>query len=104
VGRIDDQYVCPFDEPLEDLGGGRRFEIEDQSALVAVVEVPRVVVVGARLRRDLVPHAPRVARRRLDFDHVRAEVAQDDRRARTGDEARQVDDLQSRKDVVSFHG
>src|SRR6202008_1958336 len=47
---------------------------------------------------------PGVAVRRLDLDHVGAEIRQDHRRAGAGDEARHVDDLQAGKDVVFGHG
>ena len=101
--RIDDQHVRPPDQPLEDVPRARRLEIERESPLVAVVEMPGIVVGGARLRRNLVRDPPRIAARRLDLDHVGAEVGQDHRRARTRDEARQVDHLESREDVVTRH-
>src|SRR4029077_2869866 len=65
--------------------------------------VPGIVVVRAGLGRYLVADPPGVARGRLDLDHVRAEVAEEHRGARAGDEARQVHHLQARKDVVRRH-
>ena len=76
----------------------RLLEVERDRALVAV---RRVVVgrpaggVGGRL-----PAARVVAARRLDLDHVRAEVAERHRDERPGEDARQVDD----DDVVERRG
>ena len=78
----------------------RRFQIERDAALVAVVQVTGIGILGLRLRRDLVPDSPHIAGGRFDFDHVRAKVGQDHRGAGTGDEARKVHDFQSRKDIV----
>src|SRR5262245_55752717 len=71
--------------------------------------MPGIVVLGAGLRWDLEYHPLQVTRGRFNLDHVSAKVGQDHRRARTGDETREVHYLQSRENVViwrcvlSFH-
>ena len=55
------------------------------------------------MRRNLVADAPQLALGRFDFDHVRAEIGQNDRGSGTSDEARKIDNLQFRKNVVSCH-
>jgi hypothetical protein len=47
---------------------------------------------------------PEIAGRRLHLDDVGAEIGQDYGSAGTGDEAREVNDLQSGKDIVARHG
>ena len=102
--RVDDQDIGPLDQPPQNALRLGRLQIERQSALVAIVEVPGIVVLGARLRRDLVSYPPGIAGRRFDLDHVGAEVGQDHRGSRTRDEARQVHHLQSGENVVACHG
>ena len=63
-----------------------RFQIERQSPLVAIVQVPGIVVVGSRLGRNLVPDSPCVTRGRFNLDHVSAKIGQDHGGARPGDE------------------
>src|SRR2546425_2711270 len=103
MGGVDDQHVCPLDQSLENLPRLGRFQVECQSPLVAIVQMPGIVLGGAGLGRNLVPNSPGVARGRLDLDDVGAEVGQDHRRPGTGDEARQVHYLQSGKNVVGRH-
>src|SRR5215813_5580936 len=99
--RVDDHHIRPFDEPFENLSRAGGFQIHSHSAFVAIVQMPGIVVLGAGLRRDLEYNSLRVARWRFNLDHVSAKVGQYHRRARTGDEAREVHYLQSREDVVS---
>jgi hypothetical protein len=47
-------------------------------------------------------HSPQIAIGWLDLDHVGAEVRQDNGCARTSDEARKIDDLQSREDIIAY--
>ena len=75
--RVDDQHVGPFDQPLENLLGARRFQIERHAALVAIGQVPGIGVFRLRLRRDLVTMSPEVAVGRLNLDDVSAKVGQD---------------------------
>ena len=93
--RIDDEHVGPFDELLDDLLGGRRFQVDRHAALVAVGQVEGIGILRKRLRRDVLPVPPELAAWRLYFDHVSAEVGQDDGGARTSDEAREVHHLQT---------
>ena len=107
--RVDDHDVGPFDQPLENLHRVGRFQVDRHSALVAIVQMPEIVVPRVRLRRDLVHHSPQVAGGWLDLDDLGAEVGQDDRGARTRDETGEVHDLQAREDIVgcvlvSCHG
>ena len=60
-------------------------------------------ILRLRLRGNLVPVPPVIAARRLDLDDLGAEVGQDHRGARGGNEARQIHDFQARKDVVASH-
>ena len=92
---VDDQHIGPLDEPFENLPRVSRLQIESQSPLVAIVQVPGIVILGARLRRDLVSNPPQIARGRFDLDHISAKVGQDDRCTRTRDEAREIDDLET---------
>ena len=92
--RVDDEHVGPFDELFENLLGRRRFQVDRHAALVAVGQVPGVGLFRKR-RRDLLPVPPELAAWRLHFDHVSAEVGQDDGGAGTSDEAREVHHLQT---------
>src|SRR6516165_6816552 len=101
--RIDEEYVGPLDQLLEDLRGAGRLQVERDAALVAVGEMPLIGFICVRLRRDLVRMSPRVAARRFDFDDVGAEIRQDDGGAGRRDEACEVNHLESRKNVVAWH-
>src|SRR5215471_8904016 len=101
--RIDDEYVGPRDKLLDDLMGAGRLQVERDAALVAVGEMPLIGFICVRLRRDLVRMSPGVAARRFDFDDVGAEIRQDDGGAGRRDEAREVHDLEPRKNVVACH-
>ena len=90
MGGIHDQHVGPFDEPFDDCSCLGRFEIQGQSPLVAIVQMPGIVVPGARLRRNLVNDALQITRRRLDLDYLSAEVRQNHGCSWTGDEARKI--------------
>ena len=76
-------------EPVEHLAGRGLLQVERNRALVAIeAEVARAH--GARAAR---PHgAEQVALRRLDLDHVRAEVAQRARRVGPEHDGREIDD------------
>src|SRR5262245_4447014 len=101
--RIDDEYVGPRDKFLQNLLRAGRLQVERDAALVAVGKMPLIGVICRRLRRDLVPISPGVAARRLDLDDVGAEVGQDHRGAGRRNEAREVNYLQSGKNVVTCH-
>src|SRR5258708_7297865 len=101
--RVDDEYVGPLDELLENLRSARGFQIERDATLVAVGQVPGIGVLRLRLRRDLVPMPPEVAARRLHFDDLGAKVRQDHRGAGTRDETREIHHLEPGKDVVTCH-
>src|SRR6516225_4820123 len=40
--RVDDESIGPLDQPFEHFSGFRRFQVERQAALIAVVQVPQV--------------------------------------------------------------
>lgn len=102
--EVDNQHVGPFDEPLENFFRAGRFEIDRESTLVTIVEMPRVVLARARVRRCPVGMPVGIAKSgRLDFDDVRAEVGQHGRCAGTRDEAGEVDNSQAGKNVVVRH-
>jgi hypothetical protein len=72
--RVDNENVGPFDEFFENLLRARGFQIKSDAALVAIGEVPRVGILGDRLRREVVRNSPQVAVRRLNLDDVGAEI------------------------------
>ena len=78
--KIDDEHIRPHDEPLENLPRVRRFQIDGQSALVAIIQMPRIVLVGDRLRWYFVRMPMWVAGSgRFDLDDVRSKIGQDGR-------------------------
>ena len=79
--RVDDEHVRPLDEAFQNLRRMWRFQIESQSPLVAIVQVPGIIIVGLGLRRNLIADSPGVTRWRFDLDNVRAKVGQDHRGA-----------------------
>src|SRR6516164_10413928 len=101
--RIDEEYVGPLDQLLDDLLRAGRLQVECDAALVAVGEMPLIGLIRRRLRRYLVRMSPGVAARRLHFDDVGAEIRQDDGGAGRRDEAREVHHLESGKNVVAGH-
>src|SRR6516164_1824861 len=101
--RIDEEYVGPLDQLLDDLLRAGRLQVERDAALVAVGEMPLIGFICRRLRRDLVRMSPGVAARRFHFDDVGAEIRQDDGCAGRRDEAREVHDLEFGKNVVACH-
>src|SRR5581483_2639564 len=76
-----DHHVRVRGEPRYDVNGIRVLEIEGDAALVPIL--------GLELHRHI--SAPRIAARRLDLDHIRAEVREDRRGERTRNEHREVD-------------
>ena len=60
-GRVDDQHVRPLDQPFQNLPCVWRLQIERHSALVAIVEMPRIVIVRSRLWRKPVDVARCIA-------------------------------------------
>src|SRR6266850_2121618 len=101
--RVNDEHVRPLDQSLENFPCFRRFKIEREATFVAVSQLERISHVRIRLRRDLLPYSPHLAFGRLHFDYVSAEIRQDDGGARTRDEAGEVNNLQSRKNVLVSH-
>src|SRR5215471_21269374 len=101
--RIDDEYVGPRDQLLDDLMRAGRLQVERDAALVAVGKMPLIGLICHRLRRYLVRMSPGVTARRLHFDDVGAEIRQDDGGAGRRNEAREVHHLESRKNVVAWH-
>src|SRR5205807_49642 len=99
--RVDDEHVRPLGQALDNFCRVRRFEINRYPTLVAIVQVPHVGILGLWLRRNLVPDPPQLTLGRFDFDHVSAEIGQNDGRSWTSDEARKIDNLQSGENVVS---
>src|SRR5271155_2597708 len=77
--RVNDEDIRPFNELLQHLSGVWRFQVQRDSALVAVGEVPWIGIFGDRLWRQLVRMSPQFAARRLHFDDVGTEVGQDHR-------------------------
>ncbi len=72
----------------------RRFQVQRHSALVAIVQVPGVVVLRPGLWRELKGVAMWIARPGwFDFDDVGSVVGQDGSCAGPGDEACEVDDF-----------
>src|SRR5258707_14021611 len=65
--------------------------------------MPWIRILRLRLRRNLVPMSPEVAGGRLHFDYLSAIVRQNHRCAWACDEAGQVHDFQSRKDIFTTH-
>ena len=100
---VDDQNIRPLYQTLQNLPCIGRFQIQSHSTLVAVVKMPGIIVFSHRYKKGkLVNHSPQIAVGWLDLDHVGAEVGQDHGCAGTCDEARKIDDLQSREDVIGF--
>src|SRR5204862_3794739 len=79
--KVFDDDIGSLDEAQECLRPGIALEIEHERALAAVPTLESE-------RR----HAEWIAARRLDLDDVRAEIGEQHRTERTGDEARQVQD------------
>jgi hypothetical protein len=63
--RVNDEYIGPLHQPLENRLSARRFQIECDAALVAVGQMPLIGILHLRLRRELVPVSPGIARGRL---------------------------------------
>ncbi len=96
--RVLDERVRPFDEPQQRVAAVGGLEVEHDAALVAVdageVAAVRPLAVLPRERPAVARHVPG---RRLDLDHVRAEVGQQHRAERPGQRLRGVDDPQARQ-------
>ena len=73
-------------ELAHDGAAGVGAQVERHALLVAAIDLPR------RLDALDAPRAQRVALRRLDLDHLGAEIGELQRQDVAGDEARQVDD------------
>src|SRR5207253_10861248 len=84
---VNDEYVRPLGQALDNFCRVRRFEINRYPALVAIVQVPHVGILGLRLRRNLVPDSPQFALGWFDLDYVGTVVGQNHRRSGTSDEA-----------------
>ena len=77
-----------------------RGEIDGDAPLVARVHDPRKIVLGRGLAGRKAGLTIGVACRRFDLDHLGAEIRQDGRRSRRGDEARAVDDLEAVEEML----
>ena len=96
--HVVDEHVGPVDEGIEHRPRLGHAKVEGDAALVAghgEEERAELGPVGADAAHD-------VARRRLDLDHVGAQVAQQQRGVRSGEDGGEVDDT----DAVerSLHG
>src|ERR1700684_3850950 len=100
---VDDEYVGPLDQALENLLRARRFEIERNATLVSIRQLEGIRLVRIRLGRNLLPLSPHLSLRRLDLDDLRAEVGENRRRAGARDEAGQANHFQTKKDVFVCH-
>ena len=98
-GEVGDEDVGRADQAVQNAKPLGVLEIDRQALLVAGRQLPPVVrdLAGDRRRRP-----PRITGlRRLDLDYPGAEVREDRCRRRTGDPARAIDDLQTRKYSIS---
>ena len=95
--KIFHEHIGVFEQLKANFFALRRFEIEHQAFFVAIEmgEIETKQRIGRKV-------AIRIAlRRRLDLDHPRAEIGQQRRRVRAGDESRAFDD----RDIVeNFDG
>jgi hypothetical protein len=82
-----DRDVRALRKPRDDLRRLRRFQVEREAALVAVL--------GVELHRNICP--PRITLRRLDLDDRCAEVGEDRRAKGPGHEHREVDNPDARE-------
>src|ERR1700744_5998681 len=101
--RIDDENIGPFYELFEYLLCARRLQIKRHAPLVAIGEMPGIGILCDWLWWHMVRMPPQFTVRWLHLDYVSAEVRQDHRSTRAGDEARQVHHFQSGKNVVGCH-
>ena len=97
---VDDEHVGPLGQSLKHLLRVRRFQIERNPTLVSIRQLKGVSLFRMRLRRDLLSDSPHLSLRRLDFDDIGAEIGQDGCSGRPCNEARQVYDLQSGKNIA----
>ena len=106
--HVGDEDVGLLDQLAQYLVAAFGLQVERKPALVAVVEDPGVVAVHQRRAGAGVKGAVEITfARRLDLDHVGAEVGKDRRGRRRGNEARAIDHPQSGEQprhrvVVSF--
>ncbi len=93
--EVGDEDVGRADQPIEDGEALGVLEIDRQALLVAGCELPPVV---GGLAGDRNRCAPRIAgARRLELDHLGAEIGEDRGRRGPRDPARAVDDFQAVK-------
>ena len=83
--KVLDEHVGRGDEPQQRILGGGVAQVEHERALVARVGLP------VQREAGVAPVAQRIARRRLDLDHVGAEVGELQRQHVAGDQARQIE-------------
>ena len=99
--EVLDEDVGVGEESAQHVGAGGLLQVEPEAALVAVDR--EVVGGGPASRRSSLAHprrapaAGRVALGRLDLDDVGAEVGQEHRRVRPGEDRRAVDDADARE-------
>jgi hypothetical protein len=98
-GEVGDEDVGRAEQTVKHRQPRGVFQIDGEAPLVAGRQLPPVIrdLAGNRGRRP-----PRIAgARRLDLDHLGAEVREDGGRCRPGDPARAIDDTQTRKYSIS---
>ncbi len=98
--KIGDEDVGARHHPVEHRLPVRFAQIERQALLVAGFQHPGPIVLGFGISRQLRQLPERISRRRLDLDHLRAEIGQDGGRRGRGDEARAIEHRQSLEDPL----
>jgi hypothetical protein len=95
--EVGHQHIGPPHQTLEHGPGAGRLEVERNAALVAVVQLPGVVdSLDMGVGRDAAERTVCVAHvRGFHLDDVGAEVTEDGGRGGPGNEAREIDDVQS---------
>ena len=103
--EVRDDDVGPCDQSHEDVTPARDVEIHDDAAFGAVVLLEQIVEFARRKRQRLVHVAIRIAdARRLDLDHVGAEIRHRRRARGPEDETRHVEDLDAVEHTPIFAG
>jgi len=101
---VGDEHIGVDDEIVDDLARLRTFEIECQTAFVAIIHRPTVVPVADRHARQEGNAAVGIALAgRLDLDHVRTEIGHDGGCGGSRNEARGVEHLESGENTWLAH-
>ncbi len=95
-GIVGDEDICLRGKTLDRDLALRFRHIDREAALVARTEHPRVILIAPGMAGKLRQMPVRISRsRRLDLDHIGAEVRQNRGRRRRCDEAAAIDHLQA---------